>query len=60
MSIDQGKSGYPEEQPSEVVVDDDSTPPSEDAKAPDADRAPHNDDGTATGNPGAAGAGASE
>jgi hypothetical protein len=54
-SIDQGKSGYPEDQPSEFVVDEDDTTPREDAKAPEADRAPDNDDGTATGNPDAAG-----
>jgi hypothetical protein len=47
--------GYPEEQPSEV----DDTPgrrdPEHDPSGGDEERAPDNDDGTATGNPGAAG-----
>ena len=47
--------GYPEEQPSEV----DDTPakrdPEHDPSGGDEERAPDNDDGTATGNPNAAG-----
>jgi hypothetical protein len=60
-SIDQADSGYPEEQPAEVVPDDDPSSGGESAvrersRSPDADRAPDNDDGTATGNPRSAGA----
>ena len=46
--------GYPEEQPSEV----DDTPgrdPEQDPSGGEADDAPDNEDGTATGNPNAAG-----
>lgn len=55
MSIGESQAGYPEEQPSEIVEDDDVTGPQEDAKAPEADRAPDNDEGTATGNRSSAG-----
>jgi hypothetical protein len=60
-SIDQADSGYPEEQPEEVVPDDDPSSGGESAarqksRSGDAERAPDNDDGTATGNPRSAGA----
>ena len=53
--IGESQAGYPEEQPSEGVEDDDESTPQEDAKAPESDRAPDNDDGTATGNPASGG-----
>jgi hypothetical protein len=56
MSIEEGKAGYPEEQPSGADPTTDDTPASEDATPPEADRAPDNEDGTATGHPGSAGA----
>ena len=59
-SIDQSDAGYPEEQPDEVVPDDDpatggDSAAREKSRSPDARDAPANDDGTATGNPRSAG-----
>jgi hypothetical protein len=52
-SPDKADQGYPEEQPEEVAGDEGSQQSSRDKSAED--RAPDNEDGTATGNPGAAG-----
>lgn len=46
--------GYPEEQPSEVD-DTKQRDPEQDPSGGDEKRAPDNEDGTATGNPGAGG-----
>ena len=54
MSIEEGKSGYPEEQPAGADPSTDDTPANEDASGEGAN-APDNDDGTATGNPASAG-----
>jgi hypothetical protein len=52
---DQSGAGYPEEQPAEVTQGGGTMPeaPQEEGADPerDADQAPSNDDGTATGNP---------
>ncbi len=49
-SPEQSDVGYPEEQPAEVTPDE-SGGPQEGVPDEDAERAPDNDDGTATGNP---------
>ena len=57
-SVEEGQGGYPEEQPPEVADDQSGqgNGPREAADTDDAERAPDNEEGTATGNPGAAGA----
>jgi hypothetical protein len=52
-SPDKSDQGYPEEAPDEVAGDEGSNPGGRDKQAEDA--APDNEDGTATGNPNAAG-----
>jgi hypothetical protein len=52
-SPDKSDQGYPEEQPEEVAGDEGSQQGSRDKGAED--KAPDNEDGTATGNPNAAG-----
>ena len=47
--------GYPEEQPGEVADDTGQRDPEQDPSGGEQDDAPDNEDGTATGNPGAAG-----
>ena len=54
-SPDESGAGYPEEQPSEVAGGTGSRDPEEDPSGGEQDRAPDNDEGTATGNPDAAG-----
>lgn len=56
MTGDQSQTGYPEEQPEGVDEGQGSAPQEDAAKPSEADRAPDNEEGTATGNPGAAGA----
>ena len=51
---DESGKGYPEEQPEEVT-DDGGRDPEADPSGGDEERAPDNEDGTATGNPDAAG-----
>jgi hypothetical protein len=48
--------GYPEEQPSEMDDTPGQRDPEQDPSGGDEKRAPDNEDGTATGNPNAAGA----
>lgn len=57
MSTEENPTGYPEEQPAEVDEGQSSGKQESDATPAGADGAPGNEDGTATGNPGAAGAG---
>ena len=47
--------GYPEEQPDDVAGGTGGRDPEADPSGGDEDRAPDNEDGTATGNPDAAG-----
>ncbi len=47
--------GYPEEQPGDVDDTPGQRDPEQDPSGGDEERAPDNDDGTATGNPNAAG-----
>ena len=58
-TFDEADSGYPEEQPGSGDGDGDETGSDVRERArpeQESDRAPDNEDGTATGNPGAAGA----
>ena len=52
---DESGAGYPEEQPTEVTDDAGRRDPEQDPSGGEKDRAPDNEDGTATGNPDAAG-----
>jgi hypothetical protein len=52
---DESGAGYPEEQPEEVADDSGRRDPEHDPSGGEGDSAPDNEDGTATGNPDAAG-----
>ena len=52
---DESGAGYPEEQPAEVADDTGQRDPEQDPSGGEQERAPDNEDGTATGNPDAAG-----
>ena len=49
---DESGAGYPEEQPEEVADDTGRRDPEQDPSGGESERAPDNEDGTATGNPG--------